>query len=264
MLLFKKILDFQKSDGGLLDKRGAKRYAVGAKYPLKAKINLSARDGEGNALPANKGAPMDWGCQLVNLSTSGANIRLHPAAVAGAGEPCTFKLELDNRLFETPATVAHFRTAPQYVTCGVVLNFPDPYTRKAYLQMMEPVVIGSTLAPVGSGKVKQDLPGLVKEQYEGESETMLSVWRDASGKNPKLFEILLHDYCVRGNTELPGLKISYRDGTRVAKKASRPAFPVALPSSLKVEVRQLFQLVVPNLGKAVPAEVRRFLELFVT
>jgi hypothetical protein len=264
MFLFKKILDFQKSDGGLLDKRGAKRYAVGARYPLKAKINLPARDGEGNALPPGKGAPMDWGCQLANLSTTGTNVRLHPAAVAAAGETCTFKLELDNRLFETPATVVHFRTAPQYVSCGVALNFPDHHTRKAYLQMMEPVVIGSTLAPVAGGKVKQDLPGLVKEQYEGESESLLSVWRDAAGKNPKLFEILLHDYCIRGNTELPGLKITYRDGAKAAKKASRPAFPVALPPSLKSEVRQLFQLVVPNLGKPVPAEVRRFLELFAT
>jgi len=264
MLLFKKILDFQKTDGGLLDKREAKRYTVGAKYPLKAKINLPARDGEGNALPPGKGAPMDWGCQLANLSTSGVSIRLHPAAIAASGDVCEFKLELDNRLFETPATVAYFRTVPQYVTCGVVLNFPDHYTRKAYLQMMEPVVIGSTLAPVASGKVKQDLPGLLKEQYEGESETVLSVWRDASGKNPKLFEILLHDYCLRGNTELPGLKITYRDGAKPGKKVSRPGFPVALPSSLKNEVRQLFQLLVPNLAKPVPAEVRRFLELFAT
>lgn len=264
MLLFKKILDFQKADGGLLDKRGAKRYPVGAKYPLKAKINLPARDGEGNALPPGKGAPMDWGGQLANLSNSGVSIRLHPAAVAASGDRSTFMLELDNRLFETPATIAHFRINPQYVTCGVVLNFPDHHTRKAYLQMMEPVVIGSTLAPLPGSKVKQDLPGLVKEQYEGESDSVLSVWRDNSGRNPKLFELLVHDYCIRGNTELPGLKLSYRDGSKAGKRTSRPALPVALPPSLKVEVHQLFQLIVPNLGKAVPSEVRRFLELFVT
>ena len=262
MLLFKKILDFQKTDGGLLDKRGAKRYPVGARFQLKAKITLPAHDGVGDPLPADKGAPMDWGGQLANLSTTGLSIRLHPAAVAGTGDPSTLKLELDNRLFETPATVAHFKVSPQYVTCGVVLNFPDAYTRKAYLQFMEPVVIGSTLEPLSASKVKQDLPGLVKEQYAGESETLLSVWRDASGRNPKLFELLVHDYCVRGNTELPGLKISYRDGAKAGKKASRPSLPVTLPPSLKSEVRQLFQLVVPNLPKAVPSEVRKFLELF--
>ena len=110
-------------------------------------------------------------------------------------------------------------------------------------------------------KVKQDLPGLMKEQYEGESESMLSVWRD-SERNPKLFELLFHDYCVRGNTELPGLKIGYRDGAKVGKRVSRPSFPLSLPPSLKVEVRELFQLVVPNFTKSVPAEVRKFLDFF--
>jgi len=261
MLLFKKILDFQKSDGGMLDKRGAKRYPVGARFPLKSKVTLSARDGEGNALPPGKGVVMDWGCQLANLSNSGASVRLHPAAIATAGEACVFKLELENLLFETDAKVAHFKVGPQYVTCGLVLVFPDSYTRKAYLQLMEPVVIGSSLEPVA--KVKQDLPGLVKEQYAGGSGSVLSVWRDSSGKNPKLFELLFHDYCVRGNTEMPGLKAGYREGAKAAKKGTRPSFPLSLPPSLKVEVNQLFKLIVPNLPKAVPAEVRKFLELFV-
>lgn len=262
MLLFKKILDFQKTDGGMLDKRGAKRYPVGQKFQLKAKITLPARDGEGNALPVGRGVPMDWGGQLVNLSTTGASIRLHPAAVASGGDSCTLKLELDHRLFESEGHVAHFKVSPQYVTLGIVLTFADNYTRKAYRQFMEPVVVGSTLEPLPASKVKQDLPGLVKEQYTGESESVLSVWRDASGKNPKLFELLLHDYCIRGNTELPGLKIGYRDGAKVGKKVSRPSFPLSLPPGLKVEVRQLYQLVVPNLSKAVPPEVRKFLDLF--
>ncbi|MFZ5494562.1 MAG: PilZ domain-containing protein [Verrucomicrobiota bacterium] len=262
MLLFKKILDFQKTAGGLRDKRGAKRYPVGAKFQLKAKVALSAHDGEGNALPPDKAAPMDWGGQLANLSNTGLSIRLHPAAVAGVGETCTLKLELDNRLFETEGKVAQFRVSPQYVTCGLALTFPDNYTRKAYLQFMEPVVIGSTLEPVPASKVKQDLPGLAKEQYTGESGGVLSVWHDASGKNPKLFELLFHDYCIRGNTEIPGLKIGYRDGAKAGKRVSRPSFPVTMPPSLKAEVQQLYRLVVPNLSRSVPAEVRRFLELF--
>lgn len=262
MLLFKKILDFQKTDGGILDKRGAKRYPVGVKYPLKAKITLPAHDGVGNALPIGKGVPMDWGGQLVNLSTTGASIRLHPAAVASNGDYCTLKLELDHRLFDSEGTVAHFKISPQYVTLGIVLNFADNYTRKAYRQFLEPVVVGSTLEPLPASKVKQDLPGLVKEQYVGESESVLNIWRDSSGRLPKLFELLLHDYCIRGNTELPGLRIGYRDGAKVGRKVSRPSFPLSLAPSLKVEVRQLFQLVVPNLTRAVPPEVRKFLELF--
>lgn len=260
VLLFKRILDFQKSDGGMLDKRGAKRHPVGAKYPLKAKITLVARDGEGHPLPANKSAPMDWGGQLVNLSTTGANIRLHPAAVAAPKEPCMLKLELDNVLFEAEGEIVSYRINAQHVNCGIVLKFPDSYTHKAYQQLMEPIRIGSTLAE-SSAHVKQDLPGLTKDQYCGESESELNVWRDRT-KVPKLFELLVHDYYIRGNTEIPGLKIGYRDGAKVGNKVSRPAFPVPLSADHQREVKRLFQYVVQNLGKGVPSDLRKFLELF--
>jgi len=261
VLLFKKILDFQKSEGGMLDKRGAKRYPVGAKYPLKAKITLVARDGEGHPLPAAKSTPMDWGGQLLDLSDSGASIRVHPAAVAARGETCTLKLELDHLLFETGGSIATYRTQSQYVSIGLALDFPDTFTRKAYQQLMAPVVIGCTLAE-STARVKQDLPGLVKEQYHGEAESVLSTWGQSAGKGLKLFELLLHDYYIRGNTEMPGLKIGYRDGAKVGSRVSTPAIPVPLSREHQAEVATLFRYVVQNLSKTVPGEVRRFLELF--
>lgn len=262
MLLFKRILDFQKTDGGLLDKRGAKRYPVGVKFPLKVKITLSARDGEGHLLPASKHSAMDWGGQLLNLSTSGVSIRLHPAAIASKGESCCIKLELDNKLFELDATVANYRVGQAYVSAGAVLKFADAYSQKAYQQLMEPVVIGSTLDAIASARVKQDLPGLYKEQYHGESESVLSIWRDSSGKIPKLFELLVHDYCIRGNTEASGLNISYREGAKAGKRVSRPAIPVPISADHQGEVRQFFQFIVQNLGKGIPGDVRKFLDMF--
>lgn len=263
MLLFKRILDFKKTEGGLFDKRGAKRYRVGAKFPLKAKITLSARDGQGQVLPAGKGSAMDWGGQLTDLSSSGANLRLHPAAIAKSGESCSLKLELDHKLFELEATVAHYRIVQQYVSCGVVLKFPDAHSRKAYLQLMEPVAIGSTLEAIAAARVKQDRPGLTKEQYHGESATVLSVWRDHPGKTPKVFELLVHDFCIQGTAEAPGLKISFRDGAKVGKRVSQPAMPIPMSPGHQGEVRSFFQFIGQNLGKGVPPEVRKFLELFV-
>lgn len=249
MLLFKKILDFKKTEAGLSDKRGAKRYPVGVKFAIKAKLSLPARDGDGGLLTGSRAGSTDWGGQLVDLSNNGASIRLHPAAAGMPNDRCLLKLELDNMLFEIEARVAYFRVGSQYVTCGLTLDFPDTYSRKAFLQLMEPVVIGSTFEP--ASRVKQDLPGLIKEQYTAESDAVLSVWRDSSGKNAKLFELLLHDYFVRGNTEMPGLKVGRRDGTTTA-----------MGSGHKDEIRRLFQFVTQNLNKSVPSEVRKFLELF--
>ena len=234
---------------------------MGAKYALKAKVTLVARDGEGHPLPPEKSVPMDWGGQLVDLSEAGANIRLHPAAIAAREEECTLKLELDHMLFETQGTIARYRALPQYVTCGISLNFPDAYTRKAYQQLMAPIVIATTLEE-NTDRVKQDLPGLVKQEYHGQGESMLSTWGEGSGRGLKLFELLLHDYYVRGSTELPGLKIGYRDGVKIRNRLSTPAVPVPLSPEHQAEVTTLFRYVVQNLAKPVPADTRRFLEIF--
>jgi hypothetical protein len=259
VLLFKRILDFKKTEGGFSDKRGAKRYPVGVKSALKAKLTLPSRDSDGGALPPETSSPMDWGGQLVNLSTSGASIRIHPAAIAKIGDACVLKIEIDNMLFELAASVAYFRITAQYVACGIELNFSDQYSRRAYLQLMEPVVIGSTFE---AARAKQDIPGLIKEQYKAESDAILSVWRDSSGKNPKLFELQVHDFFLRGNTEIPGLKIGYRDGSASIKINARTGQPQPLAPGHQLEVKKLYQLIVQNLSKNIPSEVRKFMELF--
>ena len=60
MLLFKSILKFKKA-GGLSDKRGAKRYSIGPKFPVKGKATLTGHDGEGHPLPTSHASSMDWG-----------------------------------------------------------------------------------------------------------------------------------------------------------------------------------------------------------
>ncbi|MES1194505.1 MAG: PilZ domain-containing protein, partial [Opitutus sp.] len=258
MLLFKKILNFSK-EGGLSDKRGATRYPVGAKYPLKAKVTLVGRDGEGHILKADDNRAMDWGGQLVNMSSGGVSMRLHPAAMGDRGENCRLKLELDNKLFEIDATIAHFWSGPQYATCGVALKFPDAHTQKAFRQLVEPVAIGGILQPLDEKAVEQDAPGLKKEQYVGDEETLLTVWRTEDGKVIEHFELLTHDYFIRGSAQAPGLQIGFQDGVKVGSKVSRPAMPVAMPATQQNEVRRLFLLIVPNIPKAVPSDVRAFL-----
>jgi hypothetical protein len=257
-VLFKKILNF-KGPGGLTDKRGATRYPVGAKYPLKAKVTLAGRDGEGNLLKTDDNRAMDWGGQIVNMSSGGINMRLHPAAMGERGENCLLKLELDHRLYEIEGTVAHFVASSQYATIGIALKFPDSHTQKAFRQLGEPVAIGSGLQAVNPKDVEQDAAGLLKEQYAGEDETMLTIWRDAA--NPKAiqhFELLTHDYYIRGSAATPGLQAGYQIGG----KGSRPSLPRNLTPTQLAEVKTLFQLIVPNLSKAVPADVRGFLERF--
>jgi hypothetical protein len=248
MLLFKKILNF-KGAGGLGDKRGATRYPAGVKIPLKAKVTLVGRDGLGQVLKSDNARAMDWGGQIVNMSTTGVSLRLHPAAMGERGENCRLKLELDHRFFEIEGTIAHFWSGPQHATIGIAANFPDTHTQKAFRQLVEPVAIGAGLAPVGN--VKQDVEGLKKERYAGEDETELNIWRDDSGITIQHFELQTHGYYIRGSAQSPGLQIGSQDDAKTK-----------LTPTQTTEVRQLFRLIVPNIAKAVPADVRAFLERF--
>jgi hypothetical protein len=257
VLLFNRILNFNKEAVAPGDKRQIQRHAVGQLFPFKAVLTLIGHDGEGKPI-ANDEKGQDWAGRLANLSASGASIQLHSAAIGLRGEPCQFKLSLDNYRLEIPGSIAHFRHYPQYSLCGFSYNFPDFETQKAYMQLLEPVSIGASLVPVDVKKVKQDAKGLYKEQFRGSASALLTVWRQAPGAGVHSFDFRMNDYGVRwseGMTEVEAygmFKI-----TPSGKKTASPF--VELTEAQHEEVRWLFCLAVPNVAKAVPSDVRKFL-----
>jgi hypothetical protein len=258
VLFFKKILNFSQEAVKASDKRGAVRYTVGHPFPFKSIVTLIGHDGEGNPL-LNDDKGQDWSGRLVNISATGASMQMHSAAIAIRGEPCWFKFSLDDYLLELPGTVAHLRSYPQYVLCGVSFNFPDFNTQKAFLQVLEPVTIGASLLPVDAEKVRQNTPGLVKEQYKNDGDALLTVWRQETGRDIHSFDFRMNDFGVRwgaGMTELETYGIS--PAKNVGKKISAVPFN-RLTELQQEEVRWLFCLAVPNLPKSVPIDVRKFL-----
>jgi hypothetical protein len=156
---------------------------------------------------------------------------------------------------EIPGTVAQFRAYRDYALCGFSLHFPNFETQKAYLQLVEPVAFGATLTPRASQKVKQDTPGLHKEEYSGHSSSLLSVWRDERTGALRGFDFRMHSYGVRwieGMAELETYGFTIEDDH--IKGDLRDLTPAQ-----QEEVRWLFCLAVPNLAKAVPADARKFL-----
>lgn len=255
MLLFKKILNFSKETVASSDKRKAERYPVGQGFPFKSVLTLIGHDGEGNPIP-NSDSAQDWAGRLSNISASGASIQMHSAAVGGRGEPCVFKLSLDGYLIEIPSTVAFFRFYPQYALCGFSFNFPDFETQKSYLQILEPVALGASLAQVDPKKIRQDIEGLTKEQYAGDKAARLTVWRDTSG-GINSFDFRMNDYTVRWAQGMTEIQTGAYDSKSPGKKDT-PSLSGLTPAQQE-EVHWLFCLAVPNLAKAVPLDVRKFL-----
>lgn len=261
VLLFKKILNFDKATVNASDKRGAVRYTVGQPFPFKSIVTLIGHDGEGKPIVGDTRG-QDWSGRLVNLSATGASMQMHSAAIAIRGEPCVFKLSLDTYLLEIPGTVAHFRCYPQYVLCGVAFNFADLEVKKAYLQVLEPVSIGATMSPT-TAKVKQDVEGLLRETFQNDENCVLNVWREARpGGTIQSFDFRMNQYGVRWGTGMTELETYAANEAK--RKGTAPPFARRLTEAQQEEVRWLFCLAVPNLPKSIPADVRKFLSALVS
>ena len=258
MSLFKSILNFTKETAEPKDARAAPRHPVGQAFPFKAVVTLAAHDGEGVLIPGDDKA-QDWAGRLTTLSATGASIQLHAAATANRGEPCKFKLSLDGYLLEIPATIAHFRSQPQHALCGFSFNFPNFEVQKSFLQVLEPVALGASLKPVEEKAVKQDAPGLFKEQFTGHS-AMLTIWRQGGTNIGALhgFDLRMNEYGVRWSEGQPELE-TYGLAPAEGGKKNAPPVLTKLSDAQQEEVRWLFCLAVPNLGKGVPSDVRKFL-----
>ena len=258
MLFFKNILNFSKDMVKVHDKRGAPRYTVGHPFPFKSIVTLIGHDVEGKPIPGEEQG-QDWSGRLCNLSATGASIQMHSAALAIRGESCKFKLSLDGYLLDIPGTVAHFRCYPQYVLCGIAFKFPDFNIQKGYLQVLEPVSIGASLERVDAKKIRQNTPGVLKEQFRNKSYALLTVSRQDPGGEIQSFDFRMNNYGVRWGTGMAELeKYGVNEAKSAGKKVSATPFR-KLTEAQQEEVRWLFCLAVPNLPSAVPADVRKFL-----
>lgn len=244
MPIFTRILDFKRDLlARLRNKRSNPRHRVGANFPLKAVINLSGDDSP--APKDGRARGCDWSGRVGDISNSGLNIMLPPAATAARGEATILRLTLENHLLEIPATVAHFRVYNTHSLCGLRLAFADFKTQKAYHQLVEAVSLGASFAPAGPGRSS---PGFVRRSWRSKNKALLTDWREADGRALDHFEFTLGDHSVQGRRSRLGLEVQHR------AEAGKSVAPV-----VEGEVRQLFRWVVGNLPKSVPADLREFM-----
>jgi hypothetical protein len=263
--LFKHILDLKRAAlARLRDKRKAKRYQVGVGFPLRATITLPDVDTMGkrgdDAKKAGAGG-RDWSGVPVNVSESGLSIQLPPAAVCARGHDTLVVLSLDGHQIQLPATVAHFRIQAASAFCGLKLEVKDASQRKAYLQLVEIIAMGSTFAAGKKPGGLKPRSGKAVEQYVSSLKAKLTAWRDTATGKLDSFEMVMNSHCVRGIVGRPSLEIfsDKKESDRMAWSA--PSFG----SSAGVEnpeVRQLYRWVVFNLPKAVPNDLREVLRFF--
>ncbi len=260
VLFFKRILNFTQETAPLPDLRQAARHAVGLTFPFKAVLSLSPHDADGKLI-AGQINGQDWAGRLTNLSATGGSIQLGAASAATRGEPCYLKLSLHRYSLELPGTVAYFRGYPQQAHCGFSFNFPDFEAQKAYLQLLEPVAIGASLSAVPTKLIKHEATELRSTIFHGHAATILTIWRQPSSDQIHGFDLRMNTCGVRWNEGMPSFDIyGVTQPPTPPGKKSVPPPPIfsKLSDAQEEEVRWLFYLAIPNMGKGVPADVRGF------
>jgi hypothetical protein len=249
MSLFRRILNFQKSDLKDVERRFDKRFPVAPAFTLATSLSIAGRVCSG---------------RVSNLSSEGLGFLAdYDPGLTAVGSPARVALGLDDFAISLAGEVKHVRPTDGGFLCGLALTFDEFETRKSYLQLMLPVVIGASLHRIADNLVRQDEPGLHKTVFTGESLSKLTYWtRCAPPQLPDSFELRLDEYYVKGRADPRGLQtFSLSDDARAHRGREATALPF-VSSELDREIRQLFRWAVQNMQDNVPGDIRGFLATF--
>jgi hypothetical protein len=232
------------------DRRKKPRFAISSSFPLNAVLALPDESGE---------KWKEWPTTLVDLSATGAHIQVSLAAVTFPESRCRLKLSLGKFKLEIPGTVAHFVGASRLAVGGMLLYFPDPGVERSYHRVLEPVIIGASLAPA---EATQEYSVRYKEEYAGKLSGRLTVWREKQGAEISGFDFRMNRYSVEANREPggdPGAKPALKFKQTAGEEAAGGGPPKPLTEEQEQEARWLFRLAAGNLSTAVAADVRKLL-----
>ncbi len=248
VLLFRRILNFEKNKARQVERRRERRYTPGKPFPLYATIEV-----EGEPRIA----------KIIDLSPGGAGLQVSgPSYVTGS--VAKLHLMLEESWMEFPCRIAHVKTLPVGCRLGLEARFDDFATQKAYLQLLQPVVIGSAMRPVPPEEVHQDEPDKHKLAFTGTPGTELYVWRqgDAMGELCS-FLWQMDDYLVRGDTTTGVMRLATKKQLEKLATGKLTGAPFKLRRAADNEMRLLFRWTMMNLPKEVPGDIRTFLQGFV-
>ena len=247
MLPFSHILDFDESKLQEVERRRALRHVPSRLFPLQATIDV---DGETRL------------ARIVDLSPGGAGLQVAGPAYQRDLE-AKLHLMIDDVWLEIRCRIAHVRVMAAGSRVGLMALFDDSAQKKAFLQLLQPVAIGSSFRPVATEDIRQPEPGLHKLVFSGRPGAELNVWcqRDSSGP-PQTFLWQLDDFLVQGKLGGDELQIHSRKYMMVpTRKKPGPTYR-KLPPKVREDIRRLFHWTMLNLSKDIPVDIRVFLQEF--
>lgn len=248
MLLFRRILKFRDGSDTQQELRSVPRYTVGPAFPARCKLGAVGRDEHGQEVAG--GRMRDWGCRLIDVSTTGCRIAMNSGLIVKRGDAVRLDVALGGRQLVFPCQVAHYRWGSEHSVCGLSLDLKGAAAPRAYLQMIESIAIGATLRPDLKTKQLPEAPGLKAERFVAHPIGSLLVWHKQDDFVPVYFDLELREHFLRGA----------RTGAIEILPKSAGATGNVTPAQ-RAEILEHFGWVLPHLGNEVPPDVRELLAI---
>jgi hypothetical protein len=247
VLLFRRLFNFEKTKVDKMEQRLNHRYTPGGGFPLQAWLVTGGKE---------------WGARVLNISGNGIALLVDAAAKPAAGLPVRLRVSMGSHQQTLDARLVQVKPDLKGMYCGIGLIFRDFVEQKSWLQLLQPIAIGQSLQAVPEDRVVQNEPQFIKQVFRGEEQSVLTVWLDKSFGTPlHSFEFEMHGYFCRADASSNRLEAYLLEEADTHKgKMSNPVFDA--DGDLHDEIRQLFRWILPNLSKAVPDDVRAFLQRF--
>jgi hypothetical protein len=166
-----------------------------------------------------------------------------------AGDLRDLRLRVEEFALNVPCRIANINEQAGSVVLGLMLDLDDEAVFDAYWQLLEAVVLGSSLK-LHSRTTKPDESGYLVEHYANNRPARLSIWRHPVNQAIAAFEFRLKRHVVRA---VAGNQFEY-----LTEPGSRPAQPTRV-----TEIQRQFSQIVSNLSRSVPQDVRELLQHYV-
>lgn len=235
--------------GGSPNECGGKpRYPIGPLFQATATLNTEAgrvyRQSD-NVAPQTG----SWKCRLLDCSEQGVRVQLDPKFKIPAGELRRLRLKVPEFNLSIPCGIANMNDQGGAVVLGLKLEFAREAVIEAYWQLLEIVVLSSSLT-LHSKSVKPDESGYLVEHYACSRPARLSIWRHPSNRKISAFEFRLKRQVARAI---------------VGKRLECKLVPEAglVHPTMKGEIQRLFSRVASNLSPAMPLDVRELLQKYI-
>ena len=247
MLFFSRIFKFEKAQVAQMetDHRLNTRYTPGSSFPLHAYLHL---------------ARYEWKpSKILNISGNGLSLLTAREAKATIGQDLKVQLVLGKYELVLDGRLAQTALREKGRHCGIGLKFADFTEQKAYLQLLQPIVIGQSLRAVPEEQIVQDEPQLIKQVYRGEGNSELTAWLEKIPGTPlHRFELQAHEYFCRADVNSRELEAGLRPAAVPAGNQ-----PASGPTAAQLEeIHRFFRWIPPNFSSAVTDDIRVFIQRF--